>query len=140
MIVPLRWLGRQGTRAIAAIVLLAVVSPAMGAVLQPFVSEAVFVLLCISFLRVDAGALRTQLRRPGWLVVALAWVSLVPPLLMGGVCLALDVPALAPALFVGPDAAVDGFTVDVEPGAGRLDGPGRHLGAAAVGRQHGPCP
>lgn len=97
----LRWLGRQGTRAIAGIVLLAVVTPAMGAALQPFVSEAVFVLLCIAFLRVDAVALSTQLGRPGRLVVALAWVSLAPPLLVGSVCLALGLPALAPALFVG---------------------------------------
>ena len=54
----LGWLGRQGTRAIAALVFVAIAVPPIDALLKPFVSEAIFVLLCISFLRVNPAALR----------------------------------------------------------------------------------
>jgi BASS family bile acid:Na+ symporter len=44
----LGWLGRQGTRAIAAIVFIAIALPPIDALLKPFVTEAIFVLLCIA--------------------------------------------------------------------------------------------
>jgi hypothetical protein len=61
----LAWLGRQGTRAIAAVVLIAIVVPPVDAVLKPYVSEAIFALLCIAFIRVDTAQLRGHLERPG---------------------------------------------------------------------------
>lgn len=68
---PLRaltWLGSQGTRAVAAVVFIAVAVPPLGALLRPYVTEAIFVLLCISFMRVDLAALYGHLRRPArWL-------------------------------------------------------------------------
>ena len=64
----LTWLGRQGTRAIAALVFIGVAVPPAGELLKPFVTEAIFLLLCISFMRVDIGALRDLLRRPGIVV------------------------------------------------------------------------
>ena len=60
---PLAWLGRQGTRAIAALVFIGIVVPSIGDVLKPFVTEAIFLLLCISFMRVDISSLRGHLRR-----------------------------------------------------------------------------
>ena len=42
----LAWLGRQGTRAIAAVVLIGIAVPPLGALLRPFVTPAIFVLLC----------------------------------------------------------------------------------------------
>ncbi len=54
----LAWLGRQGTRAIAALVFIGVAVPPVGELLKPFVTEAIFLLLCISFMRVDIAALR----------------------------------------------------------------------------------
>jgi hypothetical protein len=44
--------------------------------LKPFVTEAIFLLLCISFMRVDIAALRDHLRRPGIVVAATAWTML----------------------------------------------------------------
>ena len=64
---PLRaltWLGAQGTRAVAALVFIGIAVPPLGELLKPFVTEAIFLLLCISFMRVDIGALRDHLRRP----------------------------------------------------------------------------
>ncbi|HTO80734.1 MAG TPA: Na+-dependent transporter, partial [Methylomirabilota bacterium] len=75
----LAWLGRQGTRAVAAIVFIAIALPPLDAVLKPFVSEAIFVLLAIAFMRVDTTALRRYLRQP-WLVLATTgWTMLVVP-------------------------------------------------------------
>ena len=49
----LAWLGAQGTRAIAALVFIGIAVPPIGELLKPFVTEAIFLLLCISFMRVD---------------------------------------------------------------------------------------
>ena len=54
----LRWLGAQGTRAVAGLVFIGVALPPLGELLRPFVTEAIFLLLCISFMRVDVIALR----------------------------------------------------------------------------------
>src|SRR5882672_4158296 len=60
----LSWLGRQGTRAVAALIVIGIAMPSIGALLKPFVTEAVFVLLCIAFLRVDTAAFGSYLGRP----------------------------------------------------------------------------
>jgi hypothetical protein len=41
----LSWLGRQGTRAVAALIVIGIAMPSIGALLKPFVTEAVFVLV-----------------------------------------------------------------------------------------------
>jgi hypothetical protein len=96
----LAWLGRQGTRAIAAVVLIGIAVPPIGAVLRPFVTPAIFVLLCIAFLRVDAAALRSYVRRPGLVLAATAWTMLAVPLLFGAICVGLGLNARAPELFL----------------------------------------
>ena len=98
---PLSWLGRQGTRAVAALVVLGIALPPVGAVLKPYVTEAVFLLLCISFLRVDVAALRSYLGRPGLVLSATAWSSLGIPLLVALVSLGCGLPHRAPELFLG---------------------------------------
>jgi BASS family bile acid:Na+ symporter len=88
-VVPVRalvWLGGQGARAIAALVFIGIAVPPLGEFLKPFVTEAIFLLLCISFLRVDIGALREYLRRPSLVLAATAWTTLAVPLITGGIC------------------------------------------------------
>jgi predicted Na+-dependent transporter len=79
----LAWLGRQGTGVIAALVFVGIAVPPLGAVLKPFVGEAVFVLLCIAFLRVDTVALRGYLGRPAIVLAATAWTAVGVPILVG---------------------------------------------------------
>ena len=79
------WLGNQGTRAIAALVFIGVAVPPAGELLKPYVTEAIFLLLCTSFLRVDLGMLREYLRRPGLVLGATAWTMLAVPLMSGGI-------------------------------------------------------
>ena len=96
----LAWLGGQGTRAIAALVFFGIAVPPLGELLKPFVTEAVFVLLCISFMRVDIAALRDQLRRPGIVLAATAWTTLGVPLIIGASCVAAGLDAHSPDLFL----------------------------------------
>src|ERR1700694_5326464 len=70
-------IGRQGPRALAAGVLSALALPALDALLRPFVTEAIFALLCVAFLRVDIATLRGHIRKPGLVIAATAWTSLV---------------------------------------------------------------
>jgi hypothetical protein len=96
----LAWLGGQGTRAIAALVFIGIAVPPVGEMLKPYVAEAIFLLLCISFMRVDIGALRDQLRRPGIILAATAWTMLGVPLISGLSGLATGLDARAPDLFL----------------------------------------
>lgn len=96
----LSWLGRQGTRAVAALIVVGIVMPSIGALLKPFVTEAVFVLLCIAFLRVDAAAFRIYLGRPAIVLAATAWTSLVIPTLFGASYLAFGLKDQSPDLFL----------------------------------------
>ncbi len=97
----LAWLGRQGTRAIAAVVFIGIAVPPLGTLLRPFVTPAIFVLLCIAFMRVDAVTLRSYLRRPGTVLAATAWTMLAVPLLFGAICLAFGIDRKAPELLLG---------------------------------------
>src|SRR5450631_1647281 len=96
----LAWLGNQGTRAIAALVFIGIAVPPVGEMLKPFVTEAIFLLLCISFMRVDVGALRDQLRRPGIILAATAWTMVGVPLISGLSCLATGLDVGAPDLYL----------------------------------------
>jgi BASS family bile acid:Na+ symporter len=101
LIAALAWLGRQGTRAVAALVFIGLALPPVDAVLKPYVSEAIFVLLCISFLRVEPGMLRSQLKRPGVVLAATLWTMLALPLLFAAGCLLTGLDRSAPDLFLG---------------------------------------
>jgi hypothetical protein len=96
----LAWLGGQGTRAIAALVFIGVAVPPAGEMLKPYVTEAVFVLLCLSFLRVDPGALRNYLRQPGLVFAATAWTMVGVPLLSGVIGLATGLDVQSPDLLL----------------------------------------
>lgn len=96
----LSWLGRQGTRAVAALVVIGIVLPPIGAILKPYVTEAVFLLLCIAFLRADITAFKTCIRRPAIVLAATAWTSIAIPILFGVSCLVAGLDTQAPDLFL----------------------------------------
>ncbi len=96
----LAWLGGQGTRAIAALVFLGIALPPLGELLKPYVTEAIFFLLCISFMRVDLAALCEHLRRPGIVLAATAWTMLGVPLLSGLGYRAVGIDARSPDLYL----------------------------------------
>jgi ACR3 family arsenite efflux pump ArsB len=97
----LSWLGRQGTRAVAALVVIGIALPSIGVILKPYVTEPVFVLLCIAFVRVDIAAVKTYLRRPALVLTATVWTSAAIPFLFGLGCRTFGLPQKAPELFLG---------------------------------------
>jgi len=96
----LSWLGNQGTRAIVAVLLVAIAVPPLGELTRPYVTEAIFVLLCISFMRVDVAMLRAHLRRPALVLAATAWTTIAIPLLVGATARLSGVDAAAPDLYL----------------------------------------
>jgi hypothetical protein len=74
--------------------------PPLGELLKPFVTEAIFLLLCISFMRVDIAGLRRHLRRPGIVLAATAWTTLGVPLIVGVSCLATGLDTHLPDLYL----------------------------------------
>jgi BASS family bile acid:Na+ symporter len=99
--IALAGLGRQGTRAIAALVFIAIAVPPLDAMLKPFVTEAIFVLLCIAFLRVDVATLRGYLGRPFIIVIATLWTTVAIPILFGVSCRLTGLDTHAPDLMLG---------------------------------------
>jgi BASS family bile acid:Na+ symporter len=100
---PLRaltWLGDQGTRAVAAIAFIAVAVPPLGALLRPYVTEAILCLLCISFMRVDLVALYGHLRRPALIASATVWTTIAVPLIVGLLAHATGLDRSSPGLFL----------------------------------------
>jgi BASS family bile acid:Na+ symporter len=94
-------IGRQGPRALAALVVIGIALPPLGAILKPFVTPAVFALLVLSFMRLDIGALRGHLRRPGLVVAATLWAVVAVPLVAIGGAWAAGLHGAAPGLYLG---------------------------------------
>src|SRR5690242_16204936 len=96
----LSWLGRQGTRAVAASIFIGIVLPPLAALFKPIFAYALFVLLCLAFLRVDPAQVRAHFSRPLIVGAASAWMMLATPVLIGLTLLLLDVPERLPGLYV----------------------------------------
>jgi hypothetical protein len=103
IMIPVRalaWIGRQGTRALVAMVFISIAVPKLGELLKPFLTTAIFLLLCISFMRVDTVTLRDHLRRPGLVLAVTAWTTLGVPLIIGAIGLATRLESRSPGLFL----------------------------------------
>ncbi|WP_417768995.1 sodium:proton symporter [Stappia sp.] len=105
----LAWLGRQGTRAVAVSALLGLVLPQLSALFRPLVEEAIFVLLVLAFLRVDPVAVVAHMRRPRLAALALSWMLIAIPVMVG---LALHATGL---IALHPDVALAVFIVTAAP-------------------------
>jgi hypothetical protein len=95
----LAWLGRQGTRALAASIFLGLCVPGLAAFVKPHLGETVFVLLLFSFLRTDPGAFRAYIKAPGLVVFASLWVMAAVPALFGTAYVLLGIRESFPALY-----------------------------------------
>jgi len=95
----LAWLGRQGTRALAASIFFGLALPQFAAYVKPYIGESVFVLLLFSYLRTDPIAFRAYVRSPGLTIVASLWVMVAVPLLFGAVYAMSGLREGMPALY-----------------------------------------
>lgn len=98
---PLAWLGRWGTQAFIASVLLGLAAPALAAVARPLLPWTVFVFLTLMFLRTDLHEMTALLRRPWPLVLAVAWLIVVPPVGFWLVLSAVGRDNIDPGLLLG---------------------------------------
>jgi len=96
----LSWLGRQGTRAVAASIFIGIMVPPLAALLKPIFAYALFVLLCLAFLRVDPAAVRKHFSRPAIVAAAAAWMMLGTPLMIGLALVAFGMSDHLPGLYV----------------------------------------
>ena len=96
----LAWLGRQGTRAVAASLFIGVMLPPLAALLKPIFAYALFALLCLAFLRVDPAEVRKHFTRPKLVAAASIWMMLGTPLLIGLSLLALGMSDRLPGLYI----------------------------------------
>jgi BASS family bile acid:Na+ symporter len=95
----LAWLGRQGTRALAASVFLGLSLPPLAAYVKPFLGETVFILLLFSYLRTEPAAFSRYLRSPGLTIVAALWIMVAVPLIFGTAYALIGVRDIIPALY-----------------------------------------
>jgi hypothetical protein len=81
----LAWLGRQGTRAVAASVFLGLAIPQLSEIFRPLVGPAIFCLLVFSFLRVEPATLRGEFRpaRLPLLLAATIIMMIATPIALG---------------------------------------------------------
>jgi BASS family bile acid:Na+ symporter len=96
----LAWLGRQGTRAVAASIFIGVMVPPLAALLKPGFPYALFVLLCLAFLRVDPSEVRAHFSRPMVVGAAAAWMMLATPLMIALALLAFGMSDRLSGLYV----------------------------------------
>src|SRR3954471_1284315 len=96
----LSWLGRQGTRAVAASIFIGILTPPLAALFKPIFPFALFALLCLAFLRVDPAEVRAHFSRPLVVGAASAWMMIATPLLIGLTLVLLGVSERLPGLYV----------------------------------------
>ena len=96
----LSWLGRQGTRAVAASIFIGIMTPPLAALFKPIFPVALFALLCLAFLRVDPDEVGAHFSRPLVVGTAAAWMMLATPLLIGLTLVLFGVSDRLPGLYV----------------------------------------
>lgn len=101
LLAVLGFLGGLGSRAVAIVLVIGIIFPFLGTIFRPYLTEAVFVLLCTSFVRIDMAATKTYLRRPLLVLSATFWSAIIIPILIWLVCLMFDLQQRAPELYIG---------------------------------------
>ncbi len=96
----LAWLGGQGTRAVAGVLIVAIAVPWLGEIMRPLLTPSIFAILTVAFLRVDLGRVGQQLRKPWLVLAATGWSLLLVPAVMGGLMLAGGVDTDHPELYL----------------------------------------
>ncbi len=95
----LAWLGRQGTRALAASVFLGLAVPGLASYVKPHLGETVFVLLLFSYLRTNPTAFRRYIKSPRLVILATLWVMVAVPALLGTAYVLSGIRESIPALY-----------------------------------------
>lgn len=118
----LAWLGRHGTSAVAISIFVGLLVPPLAALFKPLVAPAIFIMLCLAFLRVDPVALRGYFTRPLLTFAATAWIMLAVPAVLGLALLGTGLKELLPTLFLALVLQAAGPPIISAPGFAALLG------------------
>ena len=95
MLGGLTWLGAQARWVLAAGVVLATFLPSLSSFLRPFLPGLVVLVLCLSMVRLDLGALARRACQPRRLAMLAAWsvaLLVVTPVAVGAGALGAGLP------------------------------------------------
>ena len=101
LLAPLAWLGRLGTRAVAASLLAGLLLPQLAVLARPLLTPAVFALLIVAFIRVPRDRLLDAVRRPAPSLTAALWIMLIVPAAFAIALYGLGIAEAAPGLSLG---------------------------------------
>ncbi|MGI8527332.1 MAG: sodium:proton symporter [Pseudolabrys sp.] len=96
----LAFVGRHGTIAIALSIFAGLAIPPLAAAFRPILTETIFVLLLLAFLRVRPSALSGLARKPGLVIAAAVWMMLAIPLALASTFHAFGFEFAMPELYL----------------------------------------
>ncbi len=98
--VGLNFLGRQGTRAVAASAIAGLMLPAFSQTLRPWIPHAIFALVVLAFLRVEPAEVARRFKRPLLIGVVVAWIMAAVPFAAGLAAHAFTLEVWSPGLML----------------------------------------
>ena len=94
-------LANNGTHALTLIVVIGIFIPAVGNFFKPFIAESIFLLLCLSFLRLDIDKLKTNIKKPKIIILTTIWTALMIPMITGLILKVTNIQELFPDVYLG---------------------------------------
>ncbi len=94
------YIANRGTQALTLMVFIGIFIPSIGGLLKPFITESIFLLLCISFLRIDVNSFKSHIKNPKVIILTTIWSAIIIPLLLALTCMAFNLQDLIPDLFL----------------------------------------
>lgn len=83
----------------ASLLLIAVLTPPLGALLRPYLTEAIVGLLSIAFMRIDMSTFRGHIKQPALIFKATLWTMLAIPALITTLCWLAGINAFSAGLY-----------------------------------------
>ena len=96
---PLAWIGQQRGNAMALLIVIAILTPPLGAVLRPYLTEAIIGLLSVAFMRLNVATFGQHIRQPALVLKATLWTMLVVPALVTSICWLIGLHAISAGLY-----------------------------------------
>ena len=97
----LAWLGKRGAAGFAISMFMGLSLPWLASSFRPFLPYSIFLFVTLTFARADFAGVRRVLQQPGKLAVAVAWITLCMPVLIGLALAIIGRDSIEPGLLLG---------------------------------------
>ena len=94
------YIANRGTQSLTLMVFIGIFIPSIGGILKPFITESIFLLLCVSFLRIDILSLKKHIKKPKVIILTTIWSAIIIPLFVALICKLFNLEDLMPDLFL----------------------------------------